>query len=62
MDVTYYGRMEMVLVACYMMGHGHLGPFAIPHEDKPEDCPLGGELYLEDHFIFDCVALRDVWV
>ena len=52
----------MVLVARYMMGHCHLGLFAIPCEDELEDCPLCGELYLEDHFIFDCVALRDVRV
>ena len=61
-DASYYGRMELVLVACYMMGHCHLGPFEIPHEDELEDCPLCGELYLEDHFIYDCAALRDVLV
>ena len=54
--------MEMVLVARYMMGHCHLGPFAIPHEDELEDCPLCGELYLEDHVIYDYVALHDVRV
>ena len=52
----------MVLVAHYMMGHCHLGPFDIPREDELEDCPLCGELYLQDHFIYDCVALRDVRV
>ena len=61
-DASFCGRMEMVLVARYMTGHCHLGPFAIPREDELEDCPLCGELYLEDHFIFDCVALRDVRV
>ena len=50
----------MVLVACYMIGHCHLGPFVIPCEDEREDCPVCGELYLKDHFIYDCVALRDV--
>ena len=59
-DASCSGRMEMVLVACYMTGHCHLGPFEIPREDELEDCPLCGELYLEDHFIYDCVALRDV--
>ena len=43
-------------------GHCHLGPFEIPPEDELEDCPLCGELYLEDHFIYNCVALRNVWV
>ena len=54
--------MEMVLVARYMTGHCHLGPFAIPREDELEDCPLCGKLYLEDHFIYNCAALRDVRV
>ena len=61
-DASCSGRMEMVLGACYMTGHYHLGPFEIPREDDLEDCPLCGELYLEDHFIYDCVALRDVRV
>ena len=61
-DASCSGRMEMVLVACYMMGHCHLGPFPIPRADELEDCPLCGELYLEDHFIYDCVALRDIRV
>ena len=56
------GRMEMALVARYMTGHGHLSPFEIPREDELEDCPLHGELYLEDHFIYDCVALCDIRV
>ena len=60
-DASCSGQMEMVLVACYMTGHCHLGPFEIPCEDGLEDCPLCGELYLEDHFIYDCVALHDVW-
>ena len=60
-DTSCCGQMEMVLVAHYMMGHCHLGPFEIPREDELEDCPLCGELYIEDHFIYDCVALRDVW-
>ena len=55
-------RMELVLVARYMMGHCHLGPFEIPREDELEDCPLCGELFLEDHFSYDCAALRDVRV
>ena len=54
--------MEMVHVARYTTGHCHLGPFEIPREDELEDCPLCGELYLEDHFIYDCAALRDVRV
>ena len=61
-DVSCCGRMELVLVARYMTGHCHLGPFEIPREDELEDCPLCGELYLEEHFIYDCVALRDVRV
>ena len=52
--------MEIVLVACYMADHYHLGPFEIPCKDELEDCPLCGELYLEDHFIYDCAALQDV--
>ena len=60
-DASHCGRMEMVLVARYMTGHCHLGSFAIPHDDDAlEDCPLCGELYLEDHFIYDCVALHDL--
>ena len=54
--------MEMVLVARYMTGHCHLGPFEIPREDELGDCPLCGALYLEDHFLYDCVALHDVRV
>ena len=61
-DLSCRRHMEMVLVACYMIGHYHLGPFEIPREDELEDCPLCGELYLEDHFIYDCVALCDVQV
>ena len=61
-DASCCGRMEMVLVARYMTGHCHLGPLEIPREDELEDCPLCGELYLEDHFIYDCAALRDVRV
>ena len=61
-DASCSGRMEMVLVARYMTGHCHLGPFEIPREDELEDCPLCGELYLEDHFIYDCVALHDIRV
>ena len=61
-DASCCRRMEMVLVARYMTGHCHLGPFEIPCEDELEDCPLCGEFYLEDHFIYDCVALRDVRV
>ena len=61
-DASCSGRIEIVLVARYMMGHYHLGPFEIPREDELEDCPLCGELYLEDHFIYDCVALRDIQV
>ena len=61
-DASCCGRMELVLVARYMTGHCHLGPFEIPREDELEDCPLCGELYLEDHFIYDCAALRDVRV
>ena len=34
----------------------------IPREDELEDCPLCGELYLEDHFIYDCVAMHDIRV
>ena len=59
-DASRCGRMEMVLVARYLTGHCHLGSFAIPHDDALEDCPLCGELYLEDHFIYDCTALHDV--
>ena len=47
-------------MARYLTGHCHLGSFAIPHDDALEDYPLCGELYLEDHFIYDCTALRDV--
>ena len=47
-DASCNGRMEMVLVASYMTGLCHLGPFKIPREDELEDCPLCGELYLED--------------
>ena len=61
-DASCSGQMEMVLVACYMTGHCHLGPFEIPREDALEDCPLCGELYLEDHFIYDYVALHDARV
>ena len=61
-DASCYGRMELVLVARYMTGHCHLGPFEIPREDELKDCPLCGELYLEDHFIYDYVALWDVRV
>ena len=61
-DASYCGQMQMVLVAHYTMGHCHLGPVEIPREDKLEDCPLFGQLYLEDHFIYDCAALRDVRV
>ena len=43
-DGSYCGQMEMVLVACYTMGHRHLGPFEILREDKLEDCPLCGQL------------------
>ena len=39
-DASCCGRMEMVLVACYMTGHCHLGIFEIPHEDELQDCPL----------------------
>ena len=49
-DANCCGRMEMVLVAHYMTGHCHLGPFEIPREDELEDSPLCGELYLDDHF------------
>ena len=59
-DASCCGQMEMVLVAFYIMGHCHLGPFEIPCEDKLDDCPLCGELYLEDHFIYNCAALRDI--
>ena len=38
-DASCYGWMEMVLVAHYMMGHCHLGPFEIPCEDELKDCP-----------------------
>ena len=55
-DASCCGRMEMVLVARSVMGHCHLGPFEIPREDELEDCPLCGEFYLEDHFIYDCAA------
>ena len=61
-DASCSGRIEMVLVAHYMTNHCHLGPFKIPCEDELEDCPLCGELYLEDHFIYDCVALHDIRV
>ena len=61
-DASCCGWMEMVLVARYMTGHCHLGPFEIPREDELEDCPFCGELYLEDHFIYDCAALRDLQV
>ena len=50
----------MVLVARYMTVHCQLGRFAIPCEYDIEDCPFCGEFYLEDHLIYDCVALRDV--
>ena len=53
--------MMMMMIYIYA-GHCHLGPFEIPRKDELEDCPLCGELYLEDHFIYDCVALRDIWV
>ena len=61
-DASCCRRMEMVLVARYMMGHCHLGPFEMPREDELKDCPLCGELYLEDHFIYECAALRHVQV
>ena len=61
-DASCCGRMEMAFVPCYMMGHCHLGPFEIPREDELEDSPLCGELYLEDHFIYDCATLWDVQV
>ena len=61
-DASYSRRMEMVLVTHYMTCHCHLGTFEIPREDELEDCPLCGELYLEDHFIYDCAALQDVRV
>ena len=49
---------------CCMLHNGSLSswPFEIPREDELEDCPLCGELYLEDHFIHDCAALWDVRV
>ena len=50
----------MILVACYMTGHCRLGPFMIPREDELEDCPLCGKLYLDDHFIYDCVAFQNI--
>lgn len=49
-----------MLVVQYMMGHCCLGSFVIPYEDALDDCPLYRELYLEDHFVFDCTALRDM--
>ena len=39
-DASCSGRMEMVLVARYMTGHCHLGPFEIPREDELEDIAL----------------------
>ena len=59
-NMRYCARMEMVLVACYITCHCYLGPFEVPRKDELEDCPLCGELYLEDHFIYVYVALWDV--
>ena len=61
-DASYCGRMGMVLIVHYMTSHCHLGPFKIPREDELEGCPLCGELYLEDHFIYDCATLQTIWV
>ena len=51
-DVSFCGRMEMVPVTRYVMGHCHLGPFEIPCEDELGGLPfvwgalLGGPLHL----------------
>ena len=39
---SYYGRMDLVFVAREMIGHCHLGPFALPLENDFEDCPYEG--------------------
>ena len=54
-------RQDITLVARFMTGHYHLGPWAPTRDPKElELCPLCGVPYSREHLIFECTFLDPV--
>ena len=60
-DADVARRQDITIVARFLTGHYHLGPWAPTRDpDEYELCPLCGETYSREHLIFDCEALDHV--
>ena len=60
-DADVARRQDISIVACFLTGNYHLGPWAPARDpDEFEFCPLCGEAYSREHLIFDCKTLDHV--
>ena len=60
-DAALARRQDLTLVARFMTGHYHLGPWAPTHDpDELELCPLCGAPFFREHLIFECTFLDPV--
>ena len=60
-DADVARRQDLTLVARFMTGHYHLGPWAPTRDpDELELCPLCGEIYSREHLILECLFLDPV--
>lgn len=54
-------RQDITLVARFLTGHYHLGPWSPSRDpDELDLCPLCGAVYSQHHVIFECSALDSV--
>jgi hypothetical protein len=60
-DADVARRQDLTIVARFLTGHYHLGPWAPTRDpDEFELCPLCGDIYSREHLIFDCESLDHV--
>ena len=60
-DAATVRRQDFTLVARFMTGHYHLGPWAPTRDpEELELCPLCGASYSQEHLIFECTFLDPV--
>ena len=51
-------RLELTLVARFLMGHYHLHDFAFPWDpDELVDCPWCGGAFSKGHMLWECTGL-----
>ena len=58
LDVVQGQRADLLWAARFLIGHCHVGAFALPwHDDEWVACPWCGDDFTRDHMIWECRGL-----